>query len=158
MIDSADFVHQFGDIYAGTSGSLLGGLPEFRCSVRWTCWLGRSLHLCRCANLLVCQHFSNDFNAIRTLESNFHALPTPVLRTFDVLGFCYQSGCLELRVCEAVRSELLKNREGLPKAFMNASFQDGLKNFSPRLQLQTEGICIEAGAATYSTPLSISKI
>ena len=101
---------------------------------------------------------SNDFNAIRTLESNFHALPTPVLRTFDVLGFCYQSGCLELRVCEAVRSELLKNREGLPKAFMYASFQDGLKNFSPRLQLQTEGICIEAGAATYSTPLAISKI
>jgi hypothetical protein len=44
---------------------------------------------------------SNDFSAIKTLESNLLTLPTPVLRAFDLLVFCYQNGCLELKACEA---------------------------------------------------------
>jgi len=99
---------------------------------------------------------SNDFNAIKTLEANLLTLPTPVLRGFDLLAFCYQSGCLELKACDGVRSELLKNNEGMPKAFMNASFEDGLKNFSPRLQDGAAGPAV--AAATYSTVLHISKI
>jgi hypothetical protein len=100
---------------------------------------------------------SNDFSAIKTLETNFLTLPTPVLRAFDLLTFCYQSGLLELKACDGVRSELLKNGEGMPKAFMNASFQDGLKNFSPRLQAETGGTTIAAAVATYSMTLYISK-
>ncbi len=101
---------------------------------------------------------SNDFSAIKTLEANLLTLPTPVLRGFDLLAFCYQSGCLDLKACDGVRSELLKSGEGMPKAFMNASFQDGLKNFLPRLQNATGGVAIAAAAATYSTALYISKI
>jgi len=52
----------------------------------------------------------------------------------------------------------LKCGEGMPKAFMNASFQDGLKNFSPRLQRATGGVTIAAAAITYSTTLYISKV
>ena len=59
---------------------------------------------------------SNDFNAIKTLEANLLTLPTPVLRGFDLLAFCYQSGCLDLKVCEGVRSELSKNGEGMPSS------------------------------------------
>jgi hypothetical protein len=101
---------------------------------------------------------SNDFSAIKTLEANFLTLPTPVLRGFDLLGFCFQTGDLQHTVCDAVRGELLKNGEGMPKAFMNASFQDGLKNFSPRLKIQVGGLSIQAVAATYSTTLYITKI
>src|SRR6266404_61274 len=101
---------------------------------------------------------SNDFSAIRTLEANLLTLPTPVLRGFDLLAFCYQSGCLELKACDGDRSELLKCGEGMPRAFMNASFQDGLKNFSPRLQSARGGVTIAAATATYSTTLYISKV
>jgi hypothetical protein len=98
---------------------------------------------------------SNDFSAIKTLQANLLTLPTPVLRGFDLLAFCYQSGCLELRECEEVRSELLRNGEGMPKAFMNASFEDGLKNFLPRLQ---DGTAVPVGTTAYSATLFIAKI
>lgn len=100
---------------------------------------------------------SNDFSAIKTLESNFLTLPTPVLRVFDLLAFCHQSGCLDLKACNAVRSELLRNNEGLPKAFMNASFEDGLSNFAPRLR-QSSSSSVATATATYSTTLYISAI
>jgi len=98
---------------------------------------------------------SNDFNAIRTLEANLLTLPTPVLRGFDLLAFCCQTGGLELKPCEGVRSELLKNGEGMPKAFMNASFEDGLKHFAPRLRDGAAGAA--PAAATYSATLHIAK-
>jgi hypothetical protein len=99
---------------------------------------------------------SNDFNAIKTLEANLHTLPTPVLRSFDLLAFCFHNGLLELKACEAVRSQLLKNGEGLPKAFMHASFEDGLKDFTPRLRDGVAAVAVAVG--TYSTPLQISRI
>lgn len=99
---------------------------------------------------------SNDFNAIKTLEANLHTLPTPVLRSFDLLAFCFHNGLLELKACEAVRSQLLKNGEGLPKAFMHSSFEDGLKNFTPRLRDGVAAVAIAGGA--YSTPLQISRL
>jgi hypothetical protein len=100
---------------------------------------------------------SNDFSAIRTLEAKFLSLPTPVLRTFDLIAFCHQSGCLDLKECNEVRSELLKNKEGVPKAFMNSSFEDGVANFSPRLR---EGATPSSTTtvATFSTTLYISAI
>lgn len=97
---------------------------------------------------------SNDFSAIKTLEANLLTLPTPVLRCFDLLAFCYNDGHLILKACEEFRSNLLKNGEGLPKAFTHASFEDGLKNFSPRL---CSGAGSSSSANTYSTPLYISK-
>jgi hypothetical protein len=99
---------------------------------------------------------SNDFSAIKTSEANFLNLPTPVLRAFDLLAFCHQSGCLDLKACNEVRSELLKNNEGMPKAFMNASFEDGLLNFAPRLR-DGSNPSLATGAPTYSTTLYISE-
>jgi hypothetical protein len=98
---------------------------------------------------------SNDFSAIKTLEANLLTLPTPVLRTFDLLAFSFQTGCLELKACEAVRNELRKHGEGLPKAFMNASFENGLKNFKPRLLDGAGGA--DPPPETYSALLYIVK-
>jgi hypothetical protein len=100
---------------------------------------------------------SNDFNAIKTLEANFLPLPTPVLRCFDLLAFARKTGHLELKACEAVRSELLKNGEGLPKSFMHASFEDGLDRFTPRLY-DGPPKTITAGTNTFSSSLFISKV
>ena len=97
---------------------------------------------------------SNDFSAIKTLEANLLTLPAPVLRGFDLLALCHQSGHLGLRDCEVVRSELSRNGEGMPKVFMNASFEDGLKNFSPRLRDGVAG----GAVATYAATLHIAKI
>ncbi len=98
---------------------------------------------------------SNDFSAIKTLEANLLTLPVPVLRSFDLLAFCFRTGFLELKACESVRSQLLKNGEGLPKAFMNASFEDGLRTFTPRLQ---DGEALVIGTGTYSATLGLSRM
>jgi len=99
---------------------------------------------------------SNDFSAIKTLEANFLALPTPVLRGFDLLAFCFRNGLLELKDCEAMRSELLKVGEGLPAAFKHASFEDGLRSFAPRLRDGSPTFAASSGS--YSMPLFISRI
>jgi hypothetical protein len=100
---------------------------------------------------------SNDFSAIKTLEANLMTLPTPVLRSFDLLTFCFKTGLLDLKACEAVRTELLKNREGLaPRVFMHASFEDGAKKFVPRLQEGPSAIL--ASVSSYSTPLTVSRV
>jgi hypothetical protein len=39
---------------------------------------------------------SNDFNAIKTLEANMLSLATPVLRSFDLISFCFETGFLGL--------------------------------------------------------------
>jgi len=98
---------------------------------------------------------SNDFSAIKTLEANFLTLPIPVLRSFDLLAFCFENGLLELKACESVRNTLLKEREGLAKVFMHSSFEDGIKKFATRLK---DGVpVINASASTYSDLLVISK-
>lgn len=99
---------------------------------------------------------SNDFSAIKTLEANFLALPTPVLRSFDLLSFCLHNGLLELKDCEAMRSELLKVGEGLPAAFRHASFEHALKSFAPRLRDGPASFAASSG--NYSTPLFVAKI
>jgi hypothetical protein len=76
---------------------------------------------------------SNDYSAIRTLQSNFLTLPSPVLRAFDLIAFCFQTGCLSAHDCDKFRSQLLGAREPIPHPFQKASFEDGLKDFTPRL-------------------------
>jgi hypothetical protein len=44
----------------------------------------------------------------------------------------------------------------MPKAFMNASFEDGLLNFAPRLR-DGSNPSLATGAPTYSTTLYISE-
>ena len=51
---------------------------------------------------------SNDFSAIRTLQANLLSLPSPVLRTLDLIAFALQSGSLSMKNSRAAfRSDLL---------------------------------------------------
>ncbi len=99
---------------------------------------------------------SNDRSAIRVLEGKMLSVPTPVLRTFDLLAFCFHTGILELKACESMRSELQKQLEGLPAAFTNVSFEKGVKFFNTRLEDGPPTIL--AAAANYTTTLTITKI
>lgn len=97
---------------------------------------------------------SNDYSAIRTLLQNFLPLPSPILRTFDLIAFCHQTGALSSGDCNALRKTLAGAHEHFPPQFKNASFEDGLKSFSPRLLLREEAA--QADCEDYATPLYIS--
>jgi hypothetical protein len=76
---------------------------------------------------------SNDGKAVRVLEGQMMSVAVPVLRFFDIIIFAHQFGILTTKECEDVRSALLKNGEGIPGPFLNASFANGSKNFPCRL-------------------------
>lgn len=76
---------------------------------------------------------SNDLSALITLRTNGFAVPSPVLRGFDLLVFSYQIAILTEAECDSFRKSLLQEREGIPAAFKAASFANGLKQFCPRL-------------------------
>jgi len=94
---------------------------------------------------------SNDFRALEVLQANGLATPAPVLRTFDLLVFALETGYLDIRACERIRSELLAAREGIPKTFTNRSFADGLVGFHPRIRAIPLG-------ATSGTPRGFAGI
>lgn len=77
---------------------------------------------------------SDDFRAIQVLQFQMQNLPAPVLRSFDLLGFAFESGTLPMQDCEKARSCLLKESRWVPGAFKHASFADGLSNFRLRLR------------------------
>ncbi len=76
---------------------------------------------------------SNDATAIRALEMNGFALPSPVLRLFDILALCCQVGVMTAQECDDTRQELVRLGEHVPRAFQGCSFQAGLKRFCPRM-------------------------
>ncbi len=77
---------------------------------------------------------SDDFRAIQVLQFQMQNLPSPVLRSFDLLGFALENGILSLSDCEKVRSCLLKEARWVPGSFRHASFADGMTNFCLRLR------------------------
>lgn len=76
---------------------------------------------------------SNDLSALEALDYNGLAVPSPVLRAFDLLVFCYQAGALSEGECDGARKELARIKEHLPQAFQHASFGDGVNRFCPRI-------------------------
>jgi hypothetical protein len=76
---------------------------------------------------------SNDFSALEVLDKQGFALPTPVLRAFDLFTLCYQTGDLVEKECDSARQDLIRFDEGVPRSFRHASFRDGLESFCPRL-------------------------
>ncbi len=76
---------------------------------------------------------SNDITALRALDFHGHQLPSPVLRSFDLLAFSLQSGALTEKECDATRKELVGQGEHVPAAFKHASFGDGIKQFCLRI-------------------------
>jgi hypothetical protein len=102
---------------------------------------------------------SDDFRAIEVLQFQMQNLPSPVLRSFDLLGFAFESGTLHIDDCEKVRSCLLKERRWLPVAFKRASFADGMANFPLRLRDASKAIPLEPRPPTaFSDPLFITRI
>lgn len=63
---------------------------------------------------------SNDKSALDALDFNGMVLPSPVLRTFDLLSFCFQVGALEEKHCDGARKELRQRNEHVPGPFQNA--------------------------------------
>jgi hypothetical protein len=99
---------------------------------------------------------SNDHSAIRVLVGKMQSVPMPILRSFDLLAFCFHNGILLPHECETARTALLKESEGLPKAFEHASFENGIKVFNTRLQHGSPGI--GASLADYRSTLTIAKL
>lgn len=76
---------------------------------------------------------SNDVSALEALDYHSLAVPSPVLRSFDLLAFALQTGALTERECDAARKELAGRGEHMPAAFKHASFLDALTRFCPRI-------------------------
>jgi hypothetical protein len=98
---------------------------------------------------------SNDKSALDALDFNGKGLPSPVLRTFDILAFAYQIGALQEKDCDKSRQELVQLQEHVPAMFKRASFIDGLSNFCPRI---TDGAAQYVGVAPRSGPAYASQI
>ena len=92
---------------------------------------------------------SHDKDALEVLECNGLAVPSPVLRVFDLLILCYQTGVLDEAECNKFRQALLKEKEFLPGAFKHHSFVDGLHAFCPRL--------LDASKAPVGAPASAGR-
>jgi len=76
---------------------------------------------------------SDDISAFNTLKHNGFDVPSPLLGFFDLYVLLYQAGHFKLRDCEGARRTLMNNSEHLPNQFANASFQNGVAAFSPRI-------------------------
>lgn len=76
---------------------------------------------------------SHDKNALNVLENKGLEIPSPVLRTFDLVALCYQAGLLTEQECDEIRKALLAVGEWLPQEFQNHSFEDGINSYSCRL-------------------------
>jgi hypothetical protein len=102
---------------------------------------------------------SDDFRAIEVLIYKMQNLPCPVLRSFDLFGFAYETGILPVTDCDKVRSCLLKEHRFVPGAFKNASFADGMSNFNLRLRdVSKAGPSNSLSANSFSDPLFITRI
>ena len=101
---------------------------------------------------------SNDYRAIQTLQGQMLSLPTPVLRGFDLLVFALDVGILPMKDCERIRSELVKNGEGIPRAFTHSSFENGLKSFKCRLQEGKVSRTESSTTADFFDPLTIARV
>jgi len=76
---------------------------------------------------------SNDLSALSALVTNGLAVPSTVLRTFDLVALCHQVNEMPESECDSFRAFLAGEREYLPSCFARASFRDGLRSFEPRI-------------------------
>jgi len=98
---------------------------------------------------------SNDSTAVRVLEGQMMSVAVPVLRFFDIIIFAHAANVLTTKDCEDIRSTLLKNGEGLPGPFKNASFVNGAKIFPCRLQVGNAAGSPYPQPTNYYDPLTI---
>lgn len=76
---------------------------------------------------------SNDITALRAGSKAQLNLPKIVLRAFDFFVFCHQSDLCTAGDCDRIRQSLATEREWIPAAFQNTSYEKGLPHFYARL-------------------------
>jgi hypothetical protein len=76
---------------------------------------------------------SHDRNAIDTLRENRLQAAAPTLRVFDLVGFAFQRGQIDIKQCEAIRKTLMGAREWVPRVFASTSYEKGRGHFNRRL-------------------------
>ncbi len=76
---------------------------------------------------------SNDHSAIKVLLRAKLDTPSPIFRVFDLICFAFQIGIMPEKDCDAFRSALMKENEGLPAEFKNAALIDGTNQCRVRL-------------------------
>jgi hypothetical protein len=129
-LDPGTFQGYLGDAPAGTSWGSYQAL-----GVRYYGFVQRGEAYTHAAAVsLGMPAMSNDGRAVRVLEGQMMSVAVPVFRFFDIIVFAHEFGVLTTKDCEDVRSELLKNGEGIPGPFLNASFVNGAKTFPCRLR------------------------
>jgi hypothetical protein len=94
-------------------------------------------HTHAAANVLAVPTLSQDIDALfKLVEAGVH-IQRPILRAFDILIFCCQSGALSLADCNKARRDLLQVGETIVRCFANCSIEDGLRNFYMRIVDET---------------------
>jgi hypothetical protein len=91
-------------------------------------------HTYAAAMILGMPVLSNDKNALDVLSAAKLPVPVTVLRSFDLLALSYQVGVVSEADCDTFRSQLLHEKEHVPRCFAHKSFFNGLKEFSPRIR------------------------
>jgi hypothetical protein len=121
-------------IYGG-KGRIIGDQIDALGKKIWEQGAGRGEAYTHAAGILLnLPVVTNDMEAIRVLRADQSTgIPERVLRFFDVVVFFFQIGELTLADCDSVRQQLIGISEHVPTCFQRASFEDGLKNFFPRL-------------------------
>jgi hypothetical protein len=100
---------------------------------------------------------SHDRAALDALTNAGLAVPSTVLRFYDLLVLGFQIQRLTETEIDNVRSSLLSQHEFVPGAFKASSFQDGLRNFDARL-LDGARPSVGSGAqprVVFATPISL---
>ncbi len=102
---------------------------------------------------------SDDYSALQVLQYQMQNLPSPVLRSFDLLGFALEIGSISIQDCEKVRTCLMKENCWVPGVFKNASFEDGLARFQLRLRDAAKAKLPSSSSPTsFSDPLFLSRV
>jgi hypothetical protein len=102
---------------------------------------------------------SDDYSAIQVLQYQMQNLPSPVLRSFDLLAFALEIGALSIQDCEKVRTCLMKERRWVPGVFNNVSFEVGMTRFQVRLRDSAKAnISSSAFPTSFSDPLILARI
>jgi hypothetical protein len=101
---------------------------------------------------------TNDQKAVIVLQGQMLRVAVPVLRSFDIFTFAYESGILDIKDCESIRSELLRIGEGMPGPFLHASFEDGAKKFPCRLRQASASVTPRAPPTNHYDPITIVRL
>ena len=83
--------------------------------------------------LLQTPTISNDFNAIRALETNGKRLPPNILRSYDLFAFLHAEGYIDIRVAERILKTLKTYGEWIPRCLLHSSFENGIGGIGCRL-------------------------